>query len=109
MSLCLLAVGSKELIFSDKGISTPSRLEAGSSSMQNEAADVEELPLVRHRSRRNSSGSVESGGDIGDVEVSPPSSPVQQDNVSHPLRSGNDLPSDEVFPFSFQLFIYIFG
>ncbi|KAA8521986.1 hypothetical protein F0562_012700 [Nyssa sinensis] len=72
-----------------------SRLEVGSSSIQDEAEDVEELPLVRHRSRRMSSGSVESARDIGEIEDGPPSSPGQQNNVNHPPQNRNDFHSDE--------------
>ncbi|TXG50983.1 hypothetical protein EZV62_023507 [Acer yangbiense] len=71
------------------------RLEAGSSSIQDEAEDVEEPPLVRHRSRHMSSGSVESSKEVEVIEDSPPSSPRQHDISNHPQHNGNAFPSDE--------------
>ncbi|KAI3713384.1 hypothetical protein L1987_71961 [Smallanthus sonchifolius] len=50
------------------------RLVAGSSSIQDEAEDADEQPLVRHRSRR--------------VNLSSPSGPTQQQNVNHPDEWG---------------------
>ncbi|KAI3453660.1 hypothetical protein Pfo_010323 [Paulownia fortunei] len=72
-----------------------SRLEVGSTSLQDEAEDVEELPLVRHRRRRVSSGPIDAAKNIEEVEVSPPSSPRQHDNVHHSQHNGSDFPSDE--------------
>lgn len=71
-----------------------SQLEAGSSSIQDEAEDVEELPLVRHRRRRVSSVPHNTREDIEEVEVIPPSSPQQHDNVHHSQHPGNDFPSE---------------
>ncbi|BFG31644.1 hypothetical protein CerSpe_179180 [Prunus speciosa] len=71
------------------------RLEGGSSSIQDETEDVEEQPLVRHRSRRMSSGSVESAQDVGATEDSAPSSPGEQDMSNHPRHSGSVFPTDE--------------
>ncbi|KAL5748672.1 hypothetical protein ACOSQ2_025969 [Xanthoceras sorbifolium] len=71
------------------------RLEAGSSSVQEEVEDVEEQPLVRHQSRHMSSGSVESSKEVGAIEDSPPSSPRQHDISNHPQHNGNVFPSDE--------------
>ncbi|XP_057976888.1 plant UBX domain-containing protein 8 [Malania oleifera] len=71
------------------------RVEAGSSFIQDETEDVEE-PLVRHRSRHMSSGSMEPTedvGEVGEIGVSPPSSPGQ--NGSHSQHNGNSFPSDE--------------
>ncbi|KDP25500.1 hypothetical protein JCGZ_20656 [Jatropha curcas] len=70
------------------------RLRSGRLSIQDETEDVEEQPLVRHRSRRTSSGSVESARDVG-VEASPPSSPGQNNTSSHPQHNGNSFHSDE--------------
>lgn len=56
-----------------------SGLEVGSSSLQDEAVDEEELPLVRRRRRR-----VSSNTDV--FETTPPLSPTQQ--------IGSDFPSD---------------
>ncbi|KAK8658131.1 hypothetical protein V6N13_036343 [Hibiscus sabdariffa] len=71
------------------------RLMRGSSSIQDDAEDVEEQPLVRHRSRRASSGSRESVKEIEDVEASPPSSPGQHNIGNLPQSNGNAFPSDE--------------
>jgi hypothetical protein len=74
-----------------------SRLEPGSSSIQQEEAeDVEEQPLVRHRSRRMSSGSLDSAKGVEVVEASsPPSSPGRHVIGNHPQHSENAFP-DEV-------------
>ncbi|KAK6117100.1 hypothetical protein DH2020_049145 [Rehmannia glutinosa] len=71
-----------------------SQLELGSTSFQDEAEDVEEPPLVRHR-RRRVSGPVDTAKNIEEVEVSPPSSPQQHDNVHDSQHNGSNLPSDE--------------
>ncbi|KAK3027552.1 hypothetical protein RJ639_042321 [Escallonia herrerae] len=44
------------------------RLEAGGSSIQDEAEDAEEQPLVRHRSRHMSSDSVDTAKEMGEIE-----------------------------------------
>ncbi|KAJ4981112.1 hypothetical protein NE237_031949 [Protea cynaroides] len=78
-----------------KGTSSQFKLEAGSSSVQDEAAeDVEEQPLVRHRSRRVSFGSMESSKDIGEMD-SPPSSPRQHDIGTDRQRNRGTFHSDE--------------
>jgi hypothetical protein len=77
------------------GLSTQYRPEAGSSSIHDEAEDVEEQPLIRHRSRQTSSGSMESAREAGVVEASPPSSPGRSNIGSHPLHNV-DAFSDEV-------------
>ncbi|KAL5551799.1 hypothetical protein UlMin_001975 [Ulmus minor] len=74
---------------------TNGRLEAGSSFIQDETEDVEEQPLVRHRSRRMSFGSMESDKEVGVIEPSPPSSPRQLNTDNHPRHDGNAFPSDE--------------
>lgn len=71
------------------------RLETGSSSIPEEAEDVEEQPLVRHRSRHTSSGSGESANEVGVTEVSSPPSPGQPDVSNQPQHNGNAFPSDE--------------
>ncbi|GKU95327.1 hypothetical protein SLEP1_g8698 [Rubroshorea leprosula] len=63
----------------------------GSSSIQDEAGDVEEQPLTRHRS---SVGSMESS-QVGLIESSPPSSPEQEAVGNHPPHDGNTFTSDE--------------
>lgn len=70
------------------------RLEPGSSSIQEEAEDLEEQPLVRHRSQRRSSGSVESTKDVEVIEDTPPSSPGQHDIVDRPQHNGNAFPDE---------------
>lgn len=77
-----------------------SRLEAGTSFIQDDTDDLEEQPLVRHQSRRVSSGSVESSKEvevIEDLEVSPPSSPRQLNRGNHSQHNGDAFPSAEVF------------
>ncbi|XWS61826.1 hypothetical protein CRYUN_Cryun07bG0158500 [Craigia yunnanensis] len=66
----------------------------GSSSIQDEAEDVDEQPLVRHRSRQTSSGSGESANEVGVVEASPPSSPGQQGIGNLPSNNENAFPSE---------------
>ncbi|OIT21827.1 PREDICTED: plant UBX domain-containing protein 8-like isoform X1 [Nicotiana attenuata] len=70
------------------------RSEVGSSSVPDEAEDLEEEPLVWRRRKPISSGS-ETAQDIEEHVVSPLSSPRQHDNLNHSLRNGADFPSDE--------------
>ncbi|XP_050228897.1 plant UBX domain-containing protein 8 [Mercurialis annua] len=70
------------------------RVRTGSISIQDEAEDLEEQPLVRHRSRRTSSGSLDSSREVAAVEDSPPSSPGQNNLNSRPQHNGNAF-SDE--------------
>ena len=77
------------------GLLTQYRQEAGSSSIHDEAEDVEEQPLIRHRSRQISSGSMESATEVGVGEASPPSSPGRSNIGSHPLHNV-DAFSEEV-------------
>ncbi|KAK9927324.1 hypothetical protein M0R45_024512 [Rubus argutus] len=70
-------------------------MEAGSSAIRDDTEDVEEEPLVRHRSRRMPSGSVESAKELGPSVTSTPSSPVEQDMGNHPSHDGSAFPSDE--------------
>ncbi|XP_048230065.1 plant UBX domain-containing protein 8 [Ricinus communis] len=91
---------------SEMGASKPDKMElgtvvasngrerTGSLSIQEEAEDVEEQPLVRHRARRTSSGSVVSAREVGVIEASPPTSPGQNNLSSHPQRNGDSF-SDE--------------
>ncbi|KAK6947728.1 UBX domain [Dillenia turbinata] len=69
--------------------------EKGTSSVQDDAEDVEEQPLVRQRSRQTASGLLGSTKEVEVVEVSPPSSPPQHIIGSHPQRNGNAFPSEE--------------
>lgn len=68
-------------------------MEVGGSSAQDEAEDIEEQPLVRHRSRPMSSGSVDIGGE---VEDSPPSSPLRDASNDLPQHTENEFRLDEV-------------
>ncbi|XP_044485014.1 plant UBX domain-containing protein 8-like isoform X2 [Mangifera indica] len=70
------------------------RLEAGSSSIQDEAEEVEEQPLVRHRSRHLSSGSMDLPKEARVAEASSPSSPVQRDISDLPQHNGNVFPDE---------------
>ncbi|XP_043692053.1 plant UBX domain-containing protein 8 [Telopea speciosissima] len=78
-----------------KETSSQFKLEAGSSSVQDEAEDVDEQPLVRHRSRRISFGSMESAKDDGEMSDSPPSSPRPHDVGTDQERNRENFPSDE--------------
>lgn len=66
----------------------------GSSSVQDEAEDLEEEPLVWRRRKPISSGS-ETAQDVEERVVSPLSSP--RPNLNHSPRNGADFQSDEVF------------
>ncbi|XP_055821453.1 plant UBX domain-containing protein 8 isoform X1 [Solanum dulcamara] len=68
------------------------RSEVGSSSVQDEAEDLEEEPLVWRRRKPISSGS-ETAQDVEERVVSPLSSPRQ--NLNHSPRNGADFQSDE--------------
>lgn len=88
---------SQILVFPNEGTAKRlSRLDVGSSSIQDEAEDVEEQPLVRHRSRRMSYASINSGRENEEAEVTPPSSPGQDDDINHPPTNIIDPPTDEV-------------
>ncbi|PIA49592.1 hypothetical protein AQUCO_01300403v1 [Aquilegia coerulea] len=80
----------------NRGTLNQPKLEAGSSSVQDEAEDVEEQPLVRQRSRRVSFGSdsIREASEMDDD--SPPSSPGPHDIGDHPQNNGAPFPSDEV-------------
>ncbi|XP_051115109.1 plant UBX domain-containing protein 8 [Andrographis paniculata] len=72
-----------------------SHLELGSSSIQDEDEDVEDIQLIRHRRRRVASSSIDSPEDNGGVEASPPSSPRQIYNNNNSQNTGGNFPSDE--------------
>ncbi|KAF9616905.1 hypothetical protein IFM89_032867 [Coptis chinensis] len=78
----------------EEGTLIQPKLEAGSSSVQDEAEDVEEQPLVRQRSRRVSfrSNSANEASEMGD---SPPSSPGPHDIGNDPRHNGVGFHSDE--------------
>ncbi|KAG6408003.1 hypothetical protein SASPL_131005 [Salvia splendens] len=71
------------------------QLEVGSTTLPNEAEDVEELPLIRRRRRRVSSTPVGTSEHSEEIDDTPPSSPLQENYVppSHQIR--NEFPSDE--------------
>ncbi|MCD7447597.1 hypothetical protein HAX54_032215 [Datura stramonium] len=69
------------------------RSEVGSSSVQDEAEDLEEEPLIWRRRKPISSAS-ETVQDI-EEHVSPLSSPQQHNNLDHSPRNGADFQSDE--------------
>lgn len=70
----------------------------GSTSVPDEEVeDIEEQPLVRHRSRRTSLGSVDTGRDVVETDVSPQSSPRPDADLNAPRVNGNNFHSDEVF------------
>lgn len=71
-------------------------MEAGRSFIQDEVEDLDDQPLVRHRSRRMSSGSAESAKEVEVVEDSPPSSPRQPDRGASPVRNGDAFHSQDV-------------
>lgn len=77
----------------NKGTSSHSKLEAGSSSIHDDIEDLEEQPLVRHRTRHVSSGSIDSVKEVGEIGDSPPSSPGR-DNNNQAQNNGNDFPSE---------------
>lgn len=88
------------------------RLEPGSSFVQDDVEDLEEQPLVRHRSRHLPSDSLESSKEVGvieNVEDSPPSSPRQLDSGNHPQHNGDSFPSDEVCPLHIDMNISFFS
>lgn len=69
----------------------------GSSSVHDEEPeDIEEQPLVRHRGRNMSGGSVDAMKDIEEDEVSPHSSPQRQDDLNSPGVNSSNFHSDEV-------------
>nr|GME16951.1 plant UBX domain-containing protein 8 [Ipomoea batatas] len=77
-----------------KATSSNTRLELGSTSINDEAGDVEEQPLVGRRSKRASSSSIDI--DRNEVnEVSPVSSPRRDDNLNNIQHNGADYPTDE--------------
>eukprot|EP00268_Persea_americana_P018587 TRINITY_DN1933_c0_g1_i2.p1 TRINITY_DN1933_c0_g1~~TRINITY_DN1933_c0_g1_i2.p1 ORF type:complete len:494 (-),score=154.48 TRINITY_DN1933_c0_g1_i2:871-2352(-) len=71
----------------------------GNSSVQEEVEDVEEQPLVRHRSRRISFGAssdaMESAAVVEEMVDSLPSSPIPHDITNHPQPNGDAFHSDE--------------
>ncbi|KAL8114557.1 plant UBX domain-containing protein 8-like [Apium graveolens] len=79
----------------DLGKLANGRLEVGGSSTQDEVEDIEDHPLVRNRSRRMSSGSVDSGTEIRDTGGSPPLSPQHDTGSDHPQHNETDSGLEE--------------
>ncbi|WCJ26179.1 Plant UBX domain-containing protein 8 [Euphorbia peplus] len=72
------------------------RVRTGNSSIPDDSEDVEEeQPLVRHRSRRTSSGSMESIREVGVAETSTPSSPRQNNGAAFPTDEWGGISSEE--------------
>ncbi|CAN0841456.1 Plant UBX domain-containing protein 8 [Linum grandiflorum] len=69
------------------------RLEKGGSFIQDEVEDVEEQPLVRHRSRNASSSSMESAKDVV-TESDLPSSPINNNPDNQTQTNGNAFPEE---------------
>lgn len=72
------------------------RMEAGSTSAQDEVEDLEQDNLIRHRSKRKSSGYIEPAKGVEVVDASPASSPKHNDTSNNPQHNGNIFHSDEV-------------
>ncbi|KAL6005604.1 hypothetical protein ACLOJK_006174 [Asimina triloba] len=90
-----VATGRQGSGSSSKETSSELKLEAANSSFQDEAEDVDEQPLVRHRSRLRASGNTESSGEVGQVVGSPPSSPGPGIIGTHPQHNEDAFHSDE--------------
>ncbi|XP_073312845.1 plant UBX domain-containing protein 8-like isoform X1 [Primulina huaijiensis] len=86
--------GMEELGEATSSSARKSQLEAGGSSIQVDAEDVENQPLVRRRRRRVSSVPVETNKDIEKAAASPPSSPQEHNNVNHSQHNGDDFAAD---------------
>ncbi|CAI8609719.1 unnamed protein product [Vicia faba] len=78
-------------------VSSNGRLQAGSLSFkdEDEDVDVEEMPLVRHRSRNVSLGSTGPGKDVDVIESSTLPSTTRQESSSPPPQNDVSFPSDE--------------
>lgn len=83
-----------KILKSDKDVHDHFSLQAGSSSFQDEAEDVEEQPLIRNRSR--SLGCTNSAKDVEVIETNTLSSTGHQDSSNNPQHNGNPIHSDEV-------------
>ncbi|XP_058104806.1 plant UBX domain-containing protein 8-like isoform X2 [Magnolia sinica] len=90
-----VANGRQGSASSKRETSSQFKHEAGGSSVQEEAEEVEEQPLVRHRSRRLASGPAESTTEVGQVVDSPPSSPGPSIVAPRPQHNGDAFHSDE--------------
>ncbi|KAK9103400.1 hypothetical protein Sjap_020654 [Stephania japonica] len=77
------------------GTSSQTKPEAGSSFTEDEGDDVEELPLIRQRSRRNASLPLEPTIISEGTAEDPPPSPRQGNADVQPQRNGDFFHSDE--------------
>lgn len=84
------ANGRQGFVPSHDGASGKLKLEEGSTSIEEEAEDIDEQPLVRHRSRRIASENAETAN----ITSSPPLSPHGNDHVNH-QPNGGAFQSDE--------------
>lgn len=75
-------------------------METGSTSAQDEVEDLEEVNLIRHRSKRKSSGNAEPSKGVEIVDLSLASSPKHPDSSNNPQHNGNAFQSDEVQNFT---------
>ncbi|KAK7253026.1 hypothetical protein RIF29_37408 [Crotalaria pallida] len=75
-------------------VASNGRLQAGSSSFQDEGDDLEEQPLVRNRSRLTSLGSTESGKEVDVTEASTLPSTGLQDDSNPPPHDRNSFPEE---------------
>ncbi|XP_022944618.1 plant UBX domain-containing protein 8-like [Cucurbita moschata] len=71
------------------------RMETGSTSAQDEVEDLEEVNLIRHRTKRKSSGNAEPAKGVEIVDLSLASSPKHPDSSNNPQHNGNAFQSDE--------------
>ncbi|CAN1332926.1 Plant UBX domain-containing protein 8 [Linum perenne] len=86
---------------SDVGVSEPEnviaasngRLEKGGSFIHDDVEEVEEQPLIRHRSRHASSSSMESIKDVV-TESDLPSSPIEDNTNSQTQTNGSAFPEE---------------
>ncbi|XP_022932323.1 plant UBX domain-containing protein 8-like [Cucurbita moschata] len=77
-----------------KGRALNGRMEAGSTSFQDEVEDLEQDNLVKHRSKRKSSGCVEPAKGV-EVDVSLASSPKHSGAGNNSQHNGSIFRSDE--------------
>ncbi|XP_058086722.1 plant UBX domain-containing protein 8-like isoform X2 [Magnolia sinica] len=84
----------QEICSSDAETSSQFKLEAGNTSIQDDAEDVEEQPLVRHRSIPHSSGTAEPAAEIGEMVDSLASISRTNDGTSHLQNNGDAFPDE---------------
>ncbi|KAL6004543.1 hypothetical protein ACLOJK_005098 [Asimina triloba] len=87
---------------SNTGSSNQDKLEAGNASIQDDAGDLEEQPLLRRRSRHDASGSAEFAEEMVEMVGSIPPVTESQEISVHPQSNGDAFRSDEL-AFAFLL------